>query len=152
MVMVVFVWMHVGGARTRRRARRRRRTRNLARRTSEVRIDARGRSRESTRSRCGAVRCANVAGDAARDRIDDRAPVSGVCVDVGVGWRAGERGCERVCVVGVVSVVGVVGGGGDATGDVFDARGVDAQVFDDDVRAGRDVGGAERGECDDGGV
>ena len=41
--------------------------------------------------------------------------------------------------------------GGDATGDVFDARGVDAKVFDD-VRAGRDVGGAERGECDDGGV
>jgi len=50
-------------------------------------IDARGRSRAhatGTRRR-GTVR------DAARDRIDDRAPVSGVCVDVGVGWRAGER-------------------------------------------------------------
>jgi hypothetical protein len=116
-----------------------------------VRIDARGRSRESTGSRRGAVRCARVACDAARDRIDDRAPVSGVCVDVGVGWRARGRGCERVVVVVVVGGVGGVGGGGDATGDVFDARGVDAKVFDD-VRAGRDVGGAERGECDDGGV
>ena len=115
-----------------------------------TRAGVRGRTRPGR----GAVRCVRDVCDAARDRIDDRAPVSGVCVDVGVGWRAGGRGCERVGVgVGGVGVggVGVVGGDGDATGDVFDARGVDAKVFDD-VRAGRDVGGAERGECDDGGV